>query len=207
MDKLGVIILAGGNSSRFGKPKPFLEFSQGLTFIEKLVNEYEKFSCEKIAVVLNSELMNSFFELYPDNFRDKLNVISNTKPELGRFYSIKLGAEQLEDTDYCFIQNIDNPFTDFDTLSLLYNSRNTDSYISPYFEDKGGHPVLLPNMIIEKIKQETNLEINTKVFLRKFKKISVSVSNDKILANINTPVEYSMAFPRMRESNNKNLCN
>jgi len=196
MEKSAVIILAGGDSSRFGKPKPFLEFSKGMTFLEKLVIEYEKFSCDRIELVLNGRLMNSYFELYPNNFRDKLTVITNNSPEYGRFYSIKLAAEKLEDTDYCFIQNIDNPFTNFETLSIMYNNRSADSYTVPCFGNKGGHPVLIPKMIIENIKQEPNIRINTKDFLRKFKKISVAVTNDKILVNINTPLDFSQYFYR-----------
>jgi len=194
MDKPGVIILAGGYSSRFGIPKPFLKFSAAITFLEKLVYEYEKFSCDNIVLVLNSSLLNYYTESYSKEFRNKIKLVTNSKPELGRFYSIKLGIEKIEDADHCFIQNIDNPFTDIETLALIYNCRKEDSYVSPYFGDKGGHPVLISKKIIESIKQETNLEINTKDFLCRFNKIKIEVPNNKILANINTSVEYSQFF-------------
>jgi CTP:molybdopterin cytidylyltransferase MocA len=76
----------------------------------------------------------------------------------------------------------------------MYDSRKVDSYVSPYFGNKGGHPILIPKIIIEKIIHEPDLEINTKEFLSKFKKVCVEVSNDKVLANINTPLEYSQYF-------------
>jgi len=185
-----VIILAAGNSTRFGMPKPFLKTISGLTFLEGLVNIYLEFGCRNIIPVLNQNHLEAFSNTFPKLLRSKLKIVYNNKTELGRFYSLKLGADEASNCDYCFIQNIDNPFTDLSTLQKLYENRKPDAYISPVYSDKGGHPVLIPQLIFNMIKKETNNNLNIKELLKQFNKITVSIENDKILANINTPEDY-----------------
>jgi molybdenum cofactor cytidylyltransferase len=200
MDEMNVIILAGGNSSRFGIPKPFLLFEAKITFLEKIVNVYMEFGCKKITLVLNQSHAEQFSNTFSKQFRSQIRVIYNNKTGLGRFYSLKLGANTVSNSDYCFIQNIDNPFTDTETLQKLYGNRNDEAYISPVYLNRGGHPILLPAMIIDLIKKETDFSLNTRNFLSGFNKITVEVDSDKILANINTPEDYFRLFLRRRES-------
>ena len=194
MGKTGVIILAGGNSSRFGTPKPFLPFDKTSTFLEKIVYVYKDFGCHDIILVLNQKYSEIFNNTFPENFRTELKIVYNSNPGLGRFYSLKLGADSVRDTEFCFIQNIDNPFTDEYILKKLFENRNENSFVSPLYKNKGGHPVLIPGQIIEKIRDETDISLNTKDFLNRFNKIGVEVENDKILANINSPEDYKEYF-------------
>jgi CTP:molybdopterin cytidylyltransferase MocA len=194
MEKLEVIILSGGNSSRFGTPKPFLAFDKNFSFLEKLVSVYQKFGCKKITLVLNQNHSEIFNNTFSGLFRSKIKVIYNSNTALGKFYSLKLGADSISNSNYCFIQNIDNPFTDHATLQKLYENKKEDSYISPVYFNRGGHPILLPRIIIDMIKKETDINLNIKDLLGRFNKITVDVDSDKILANINTPEEYEFYF-------------
>jgi len=63
-----------------------------------------------------------------------------------------------------------------------------------------GHPILMPQKIINKIRGETNIDLNTKDYLSQFNKVIVSVDNDKILANINTPEDYEIYFNQFAQS-------
>ena len=200
MDKFSVIILAGGNSSRFGKPKPFLLFDKYSSFLEKIVRVYLEFGCQDIVIVMNQHYSEILYSSFSELFRTLTKVVYNSKPEMGRFYSLKLGADSVSNSDFCFIQNIDNPFTDIDTLQKLYDNRKNDSYISPVYLNSGGHPILMPQMIIDKIRGETNIDLDTKDFLSQFNKVIVSVDNDKILANINTPEDYEIYFNQFAQS-------
>lgn len=195
MDKKVAIILSGGNSTRFGKAKPFLKLDNGSTFIEYLVSTYKQFGCDEIILVLNNGLREEFAHTLPEAFRSEIRIVYNSNADLGRFYSLKLGANTVSNCDYCFIQNIDNPFTDLETLQKLYAKRTPHAFISPVYEVKGGHPVLVPRMIIDMIRKETNITFNIKDFLNQFKKIAVNIENDKILANINTPDDYDAMIP------------
>lgn len=194
MENLDVIILSGGNSSRFGAPKPFLAFDKNFSFLEKLVSVYQKFGCKKITLVLNQDHSEIFNNTFSGLFRSKIKVIYNSNTALGKFYSLKLGADSISNSSYCFIQNIDNPFTDNATLQKLYDNKREDSYISPVYLNRGGHPILLSRIIINMFKKETNINLNIKDFLERFNKITVDVDSDKILANINTLEDYEFYF-------------
>jgi molybdenum cofactor cytidylyltransferase len=194
---MNVVILSGGNSSRFGVPKPFLPFDPNITFLEKIVNVYLDFGCSNIVLVLNQKYSDQFSITFTDQFKSQLRIIYNDKSELGRFYSLKLGINAVTKSDFCFIQNIDNPFTDIKIIEKLYNNRKEDAYIAPVYKKSGGHPILIPSMIFNLIKKETDISLNTKDFLNRFKKISVEIDNDKILANINTPEDYEIYFNQL----------
>lgn len=194
MQIVNAIILAGGNSNRFGSPKPFLLFDSKTTFLEKLVNVYLEFGCKKIILVINEEHIDTFYKTFPDSFTSKLIIILNSNTGYGRFYSLKKGVRSDHNSDFCFIQNIDNPFTDTHTLKKLYDNRKENAFVTPVHLNRGGHPILLSGMILDIINKETNIDINFKDFLAQFDKITVDIENDKILANINTPADYEKFF-------------
>ena len=192
MNHLGVIILAGGNSERMKHPKPFLRFNSQITFIEKIVLEYHNFRCSELIIVLNEELNKQPWDKVLSNFSSKTSIIFNNHSDFGRFYSIQLGAKALQNVEHCFIQNIDNPFIDQYLLKKIYSSRVDSGFVVPVYKEKGGHPILIANDVIESIKEEENIYINFKEILKKFNRKSISVENKKILVNINTIEDYRL---------------
>lgn len=194
MNNLGVIILAGGSSERMNYPKPFLPFNSNITFIEKIVLEYQSFKCSEIVIVLNEELNKQTWDKILSKFSSKISIIFNHHSNFGRFYSIQLGAKSLQNVTQCFIQNIDNPFIDQDLLDKIHATRDNSGYVVPVYKEKGGHPVLISSNIIESIIGEKNIYINFKEILKKFNRKSISIENKKILANINTIEEYRFHF-------------
>lgn len=196
MQKLGVIILAGGFSKRFGQPKPFLQFDDCFTFLQKLVNVYSEFGTDTTIIVANAELKDELTKIYPKQDKPDLRIVWNYNPQHGRFYSIKLGAEASDNVEQCFIQNIDNPFTDIETLNQLYQKADKHAYVSPVYDNKGGHPILAAQEILKSIRNEKDISINTKDFLSRFKRMRVEVLNRNVLANINTPDDYNEYFKR-----------
>lgn len=188
-NKLPVIILAGGNSDRMNIPKLFLPFNSKITFIEKIVKGYIDFNCEEIIMVLKKNLLDSpIIKKLAKSYDIKL--ILNEHQELGKFYSLSLGISILRNQNYCFIQNVDNPFISVSLLKKMYSKRNIDSYVIPVFKEKAGHPVLIGKTIIERLKKEKNLNANLRDILHEYNRISFTVIDSKILANINSVEDY-----------------
>jgi len=188
-----VVILAGGNSQRLDIPKPFLPFDSDTTFLEKIVNEYSAFGCEEIIAVLNKKF---FSKEFFNKLQDILNVnfVSNEHPDLGRFYSLKLGINAMQNNSFCFIQNVDNPFIDSALLNELYKSRIDEGFAVPVYKGKRGHPVIIGNQIITRIKSEKDDTLNIRNLLNEYKAIEIETNNDKVLANINTANDYRNYF-------------
>lgn len=184
---VSVVILAAGNSGRMVCPKPFLKWNDKWTFVEKIIDTYSHFLCDQIVLVLNEDGYKIFCEKYPD-YRNYSNLVLalNKFPEYERFYSIMTGISKLERTDYCFIQNVDNPFVNNSILESLFNSVDKSDYYVPTYDGKGGHPILINNTVINSISNFSHHEIKLNDFLRPFNKKTIRTEDESVLYNINT---------------------
>jgi molybdenum cofactor cytidylyltransferase len=191
---IAAIIPAAGASSRMGRLKPFLKFDEKRLFVDKIIEEYLEFGCEQVVVVYRKSELKwvSFMEKYSSN--QKVIFVPNKHPELERFYSVKLGMEQLKTTDCCFLQNIDNPFINIDILEKLFFKVDDAEYLVPVYDTKGGHPVLLNRIIIDNIVSQPVDDMNLKELLANFERKNIEMENDLVLRNINTKDDYIKYF-------------
>ena len=184
-----VVILAAGNSSRMGMPKFALKFSDKVTFLEEIINKYKAFGCKEILVVLNREGV-SVLDQKNIKLSNEIKVVINEHIEWERFYSIKLGLKNLNNYHPVFIHNVDNPFVNLNVLDNLFCEITESNFVVPIFKNKGGHPILLSEKIIENIISEEKNDLNFRDFLKGFEKKIVEVEDEKILVNINSEKEY-----------------
>ncbi|NUM49978.1 MAG: NTP transferase domain-containing protein [Flavobacteriales bacterium] len=187
MEHSELIILAAGESSRMQRPKALLPFlDKGISFVECIVNTYLSAGIKKITIVTSEKLNYELNLLFP--FGD-IKIITNTKPQLERMYSVYLGIKEVSNDHYVYIQDCDNPFVPVEIIRELYKHKNEADYIVPMFNAKGGHPILLSPKIIKYIKAlnqvvtEDTLKNHLRLFIRK----NIPVNTNSIHANINTP--------------------
>jgi molybdenum cofactor cytidylyltransferase len=185
------VILASGLSERMGEPKALLKWDTTTTFLEKIINEYLKASCSRIICLINKKA-EPFFQ--KSKIQSEVKFINNEYPEWGRFYAIKIALQQAQANNFCFIQNVDNPFVTVEIIEKLFSTRSSDAWCSPVYMGKGGHPVLLPQLIVQKISQIKDNNYTLLDILKPLKRINVEIDNDLILRNINTPEEYERFF-------------
>jgi len=185
---VSAVILAAGNSERMNFPKAFLKWDAKTTFLEKILKELIDFKVNKIVVVLNEK---SYKHLNNNSLSESENVkfIINSFPELGRFYSIKLALEKIK-TEFCFIQNVDNPFINRNILEKLFINKIDDGYTIPSFQSKGGHPIIINNQIKQDLLFSTNQFI-LREFLRNYKCQKIDFEDSRTLVNINTPQDFA----------------
>jgi len=184
-----VIILAAGYSKRMGFPKPFLECNQKITFLEKIITEYRSFGCNQVVVVLNKNNL-EYYSSKGYNFLKDTEVVVNHHPEYERFYSIISGLKSVGDYPYCFIQNSDSPFIDFEILTNLYKNRNENIYIIPAYKNRRGHPILLSSGIVKRVLSETNYTLNFKDVISGFGKRVIEMETGSFLIDVNTGEDY-----------------
>jgi molybdenum cofactor cytidylyltransferase len=187
-ESTAALILAAGESKRMNWPKSLLPFDKDRSFIDKIIDEYENFGINKIVITSNSDNA-QMIEINPN-----VQVIKNEHPEYERFYSIKIGLEKVGDCQYCFIQNVDNPFICETILNVLFENRINNGCAIPVFQGKGGHPVLIGDEVITKIAQLNQYDLNFKDFLKDFPANRVEVDDDTVLININSPEDYNRYF-------------
>lgn len=183
------IILAAGKSSRMGIPKFDLKFNKKLTFLEEIINCYTNFGCQEIVVLLN-EKGTDYLESQSIQIPSNCTIVVNSHLEWERFYSIKLGMLQLQNSYPVFIHNVDNPFLNADVLSSLLQNHSNADYVIPVFEGRGGHPILVSNKVRTAIKNERKNDSVLSDFLKNYTKKAVRVADKKVLTNINTEAAY-----------------
>jgi len=183
------IILSAGNSERMGKHKALLEFDKNTTFIQKITKTYLLAGIEQIIIVVNTELYKLINERDPA-LREEVILVINDKPELGRFYSLQTGIKHVKPGNYCFFQNIDNPFTSAKLLNELILYKNEADVIMPSYKDKAGHPVLISPSVVHRLFQSLDPDLRIDLFLKGFEVKKIETSDQNILVNINSPDDY-----------------
>lgn len=189
---VSAIILAAGKSERMEFPKSLLKYNFEYTFIEKIAKEFFDFNCNEIIIITNERDYKNFISLELSFCK----IIINRFLDLGRFYSVKLGISEFlkSNSEYFFIQNIDNPFINQDLLKLLYENKNINSYSAPYYNEKGGHPILISRKLGEVLEKKNENNTDLKKELSKFEKIKTETNDKNILTNINTKQLYNEYF-------------
>jgi len=190
MEQTSCIILSAGSSVRAGSHKALLMFDAERTFIQKIAETYSLAGVEQVVVVVNAEL-NQLIKERNLVLPEMALLVINENPELGRFNSLQTGIKHLKPGNYCFFQNIDNPFTGNAVLSALLKYKDSGEVIIPAFGGKSGHPVLLNPGVAESIAKTADNQQRIDEFLRNFHVKKVDVSDRNILANINTTEDYS----------------
>lgn len=187
-----VVILSAGISERMSAPKALLRFDERSCFLEKIVNVYSSWGCGKIVVVVNPVLKEQLKEIMAG--LAQVSWVGNPHPELERFYSVKLGLQSLAASEYCFIQDVDNPFIDSLILDRIWSEKSNGGYISPVFAGKGGHPVLLNKHAMELIRNWKENNANLREVLSAILCRKVEMDDHRVLININTPEIFHQYF-------------
>lgn len=189
---IGALILAAGNSSRMGRCKFLLPMSDGVSFIENIVQTFGDYGIKKIVIVTQAKFMTDLTNICT-NLKTKPSFVMNEAPEKERFYSLQLGLEELKDCDFCFIHNADTPFVDKIILERLAINKDKADYICPVFENKGGHPILINNATVKHLLASAT-DGNLKNELKTKQRLNVSVDSELITVDIDTPEEYMNYF-------------
>lgn len=188
-EKTSVIILAAGYSSRMKQLKLSLRLSGGKTFLENIINQYVEFGCKEIIVVINKE-GSEYLKNNPIDVACKIKFVLNEHPEYERFFSIKTGLSILNKGNFVFIHNVDNPIISKKTLSLIYFQRLNADWIKPVFRNRGGHPILISNKVVEEIVSIKDFKVHLNHFLENYSCKSVEIEDNNILLNVNTQKDY-----------------
>ncbi|NUM32444.1 MAG: NTP transferase domain-containing protein [Bacteroidetes bacterium] len=184
-DNTSVIILCGGNSERMNFPKCFLSVGNK-TLVEQIAEKYCHAQIDKPIIVLNSKFNTSKYAEILDRLSKYTVKVVNTKPQNGRVFSIKLGLKKLKNKNFCFIHNVDNPNICTTLIDNMLKNADSNTYVSPVFNGKNGHPVLIGKKIIFEILNAEDEKQTLREILSSFKKNDVDSGSLNVLENINT---------------------
>ncbi|MFP3162419.1 MAG: nucleotidyltransferase family protein [Acidianus hospitalis] len=139
--KIGAVILAAGESKRFGKNK-LLEKINGKSIIE---NVLENVDIERVIIV------GKYAEELLPHLKNEI-IIYNPKWKEGISSSIKLGLRFFQNYDGVLIVLGDMPFVKREDIHKIINTFNSDcNAVIPTYKGNWGNPVLLSRKIFDKV--------------------------------------------------------
>jgi CTP:molybdopterin cytidylyltransferase MocA len=195
--KSSCIILSGGLSTRMSSHKALLMFSHAENFLQHIISVYQDAGIENIAIVKNADINFTESNMMPvrkkrdgENMtNNRVAFIDNYAAEKGRIYSLQLGLSALQGADYCFIQNIDNPFVTKALLAELHSTRTKADYVTPEYRGNGGHPILISHLVMDAIRNRSDYNCTLRQLLQPFSRQKVDADKN-CLININRPQDY-----------------
>ena len=182
---IGAIILAAGNSSRFGDENKLLAKFGEKTVIETTINNIAKlFKKDEITVVLrNRSQLPNFLKFLPY----KLTIVSKENFRISE--SIKQGLNNFLTKDGVIICLGDMPGVSTSTYSKIRNSliEQEDKIIVPLYKGIKGNPIGIPRKFYGKLKKISGDVGFKQLFSQLKKNISFLEIDDKyILKDIDT---------------------
>lgn len=96
------IVLAGGQSSRYGKPKMFEQYA-GKAFYQHSVTALSEGGCRSVCIVTNCDLAPSFSST-------NASILIEETAHQGPLAALAFTMEQMTDTDWFFVLASDIPF-------------------------------------------------------------------------------------------------
>ena len=182
---IGAIILAAGNSSRFGDENKLLAKFGEKTVIETTINNIAKlFKQDEITIVLrNKSQLPNFLEFLPY----KLTIV--LQENFGISESIKQGLNNFITKDGVIICLGDMPGVSASTYSKIRNSlsEQEDKIIVPLYKGKKGNPIGIPRKFYGKLKKISGDLGFKQLFSQLKKNISfIEIDDRYILKDIDT---------------------
>lgn len=195
--RVTAVVLAAGESSRMGRPKPLLPLN-GETFLSHLLGEIRASSVERTVLVLGHHpevILDAMPEVAP------LAVI-NMNYQLGQLSSLHVGLETIGDgADAMLMCLADHPFITQQVIDALIDAydRTQRPIIVPTHGGRRGHPTLFAKALFEELRAAP-LDQGARVVVRAHADELLELPSEEIgiLADVDTPEQYQQWLEHWR---------
>lgn len=137
--KIGCVVMAAGNSVRFGRNKLLAQY-EGRPLIQLALQAVPAELFSRVAVVTQYPEVESLARSF------RFQVVSNPHPEAGQSLSVRLGLARMLDCDAVLFQVADQPHlrrSDVEGLLAFYES-HPDHIVALGHQGRRGNPCLFP---------------------------------------------------------------
>ena len=180
--KIGCVVLAAGNSVRFGENK-LLKLFLGEPMISRALNAIPSEKFHRVVVVTQ-------YDAIEDLAREKgFAVIRNDHPDLGQSYSVKLGLQALISCDAVLFQVSDQPLLQKKNVAALvdFYRQHPDNIVALGYHGQRGNPCLFPAAYYEELLQMEGDHGGNVVIRQHEDKLLLLEVPPKELTDIDTP--------------------
>jgi CTP:molybdopterin cytidylyltransferase MocA len=189
------LLLAAGESTRMGRPKPLLEWN-GTTLIEYQISQLRAGGCDEVVAVLGHRAE----EVRPYAEKAGARVVVNEDYRAGRAGSIRTGAVALvPETSAIVILNVDQPRGHAITRRLLDEHAARGNLITvPLCQGQHGHPAVLAGSLLPELQQVDEASQGLRAVMRRHEagRAELPVDDSSVLLDLNFPADYEAARAR-----------
>ncbi len=189
--RIGIVILAAGESRRMGAPKPLRNLAGKRLLEHILTNTFLSRDSVHPVVVLGHEADRVRRSVPPG-----VVCIENREYEKGRLSSVQCGLRALPGpVEGAFIWPVDCPLVPGDVLEALTESfTSPESICVPSYDLRRGHPPLIGAAFFQEIESMGPDESLRELYSTHSENLQhVIVDSEAILHNLNTPDELQTA--------------
>ena len=178
--RCAAIILAGGASTRMGRPKALCTW-QGRPFVWHLV-QLAAAHCERSVVVTGAHELST--ELVAP-----ATLVRNEDWERGRLSSLQTGLRAAPGADAYLVLTVDQPRVQPATIAaLLAAARSEGAIVQPSAGERRGHPVVYPAEAVSHLLNLPPTATARDLYgVADLRRVSVEVDDPAIFENIDTP--------------------
>lgn len=195
--KIALLILAAGESSRMGQPKQLLPW-KGSTLLEHSIQEALKSKADDVYVVLGAH----YAQTYPLCNKYQVNILNNTDWSLDLGHSIRFGLESIQNKRYDGVLLIlaDQPQVDSKYLNTLITTfkslKFTKSILATAYPENIGIPILFGSQYFKDFINNTSTK-GGKSILKKYGEQIKRIQPHSPLEDIDTLEDYQRLYKKI----------
>ncbi len=189
---VAAILLAAGESTRMGSPKPLLPWGDR-ALIEYQVQQLREAGVDDVVAVLGHRAD----EIAPLVEAAGARVVLNPSYPDGRATSLVAGALVLPDPDTILVTNVDQPRPAYVIRQLIDDREARMALIAaPVYNGERGHPVVLDGRLLEDLRtaSDANLGLRGVIGGHEDRVFESQFETAVVLLDLNTPEDYERAL-------------
>ena len=195
------IVLAGGRSSRMGRPKALLPAPMNHTFVSRVVRTLRDGGVDDVVVVVGADGPVALVSEALSGEDRPPRLVVNPEPALGQLSSLLIGLRTVDHPGVAamLMTLVDMPLVSAKTVRVVIDAyrRTRAPVVRPARNGRHGHPVIFDRTLFSELRQ-AEVSTGAKAVLRTHRTeiLDVAVEDDGAFLDIDTPDDYERAFGR-----------
>lgn len=195
------IVLAAGNSSRMGCPKPLLPVgSTGELMVERMIRILLEGGAEEVVVVLGRDAAAIRAAI---QVRERpVRLVENPRHEEGQLSSVLVGLSAIDRPDVrgALVTPVDLPMLQAETVRAIvgaYDQAGGGAIVRPMKDGRHGHPVLFDRAWFQELRcADPASGARSVIHAHLAGVINVDVADEGAFVDVDTPAEYERYVSR-----------
>lgn len=186
---IAAVILAAGESSRFGQTKQLIEF-RGKTFIENVIETALAAALSPITVVLGAHAEK--IKAVLNNYQGLIEVIENPDWQIGQSSSIRVAIDSVQNRCQAAIFFLsDQPQIPSELILSLIKQYviSVQPIVAPFVGERRGNPVLFDKICFDRLKQLNGNQGGRELF-SEYGLSALQWNDSSILLDVDSQTDY-----------------